>query len=64
MAVKFQNGAAVVQVQSAPITGTVVRFAFSETDGSIQYIVGWTDAAGQAHERASTEDQIAEAPAA
>lgn len=57
-AVKFARGKLVRQIMPAPIQGEVVRFAFSEQEGTINYLIRWTDAEGQVHERSFDEDQI------
>ena len=64
MAAKFQNGDNVVQVVPAPIAGKVVRFAFDENTGVIQYIVAWVDADGVTHEKAFNADELNAAPTA
>ena len=61
MSVKFKNGDTVRQV-IAPIEGQVMRFAFDPQTGEIAYLVSWTDAEGNAHERSFSEDEIEVAP--
>ena len=63
MSVKFKNGDTVRQV-IAPIEGQVMRFAFDPQTGEIAYLVSWTDAEGNAHERSFAEDEIEAAPVA
>jgi hypothetical protein len=63
MSVQFKNGDTVRQV-IAPIEGQVMRFAFDPQTGEIAYLVGWTDAEGNAHERSFAEDEIEAAPEA
>ena len=61
MSVKFKNGDTVRQVV-APIEGQVMRFAFDPQTGEIAYLVGGTDAEGNAHVRSFAEGEIEVAP--
>jgi len=63
MSVKFKNGDKVRQVVQAPIEGTVVKFVFDETEGTISYVVRTSDEQGD-HERVFTGDQIEALPVA
>ena len=64
MAQKFKARDKVRQIVTAPITGEVAKFAFSEETGEIQFLVAWKDDAGVVHSRYFGEDQIELVPAA
>ena len=59
MATKFKKGDAVKLNVAAP-QGPVEALRMDE-DGNVQYLMSWTDAAGQAHSRWFDEEQLAAA---
>jgi len=59
----FAKGDSVVQVVT-PVAGTVQGFQVDQETGSLQVLVGWTDAEGQEHARYFDESHIAVAPVA
>ena len=61
MPMKFKKGDAVRQVVK-PIEGPVLGVAI--VDDVVQYEVGWTDDAGEAHSRYFTEEQLDAVPPA
>ena len=60
MALKFKPGDAVVQIV-APINGVVVGPQIIDAD--VHWLVKWTDASGENHERYFSEEQIELIPA-
>lgn len=58
MPAAYAKGAPVRQVQTAPIVGTVVGFHVDQETGDLQYLVEWTDAAGEVRSRYFTAEQL------
>ena len=56
---KFTQGQEVSQIITAPITGTVEKFAFDENTGEIVFLVSYTDAEGESQQRYFKETEIA-----
>lgn len=61
MAIK--KGTIVQQVVNAPIQGTVDDYAVDRQTGEVTLLVGWTDGAGQRHERHFKESEVSIAQA-
>lgn len=55
---KFTQGQEVSQVITAPITGTVEKFAFDENTGEIVFLVAYKDADGEDQARYFKETEI------
>lgn len=51
------KGTTVKQVLPAPITGTIERYDIDQETGEIQYLVHWSDEAGE-HEKFFKEGEI------
>lgn len=56
---KFTQGQEVSQIITAPIVGTVEKFAFDESTGEIVFLVAYTDADGNNQKRYFKESEIA-----
>jgi len=56
---KFTQGQEVSQIVTAPITGTVEKFAFDENTGEIVFLVAYKDADGEDQKRYFKETEIA-----
>jgi len=57
MALMFQKGQTVTLKTPAVPTGPVVGFKV-DGEGTVSYLVEWTDAAGEAQQRWFTEDEL------
>lgn len=57
----IKKGDAVVQIQPAPIKGTVTGFGLCQETGGVSVKVEYTDAAGEKHERYFANGEVAKA---
>jgi len=58
MALAFQKGQVVTLKTPAVPTGPVVGFKMDQTDGSVSYLIEWSDAAGESQQRWFTEAEL------
>ena len=58
----FKKGDKVVQVQAAPITGTVSGFSLCQETGAVHVLVDYVDEAGEAHTRHFLQEQVSAVP--